>query len=1119
MRNEGEFASCDVLGEVVRVYSQCGLVDKGLEFYKVVLEVYECVPNVYACNALLSGLVKCGRLESACKVYDEMVQRGGADNYSTCIMSTLSDNMSSPITVRSSSRIITTRSLQIFASCSSATAPKREKHAKKRVVITGMGRVSLFANDADVYYERLLAGESGISFIDRFDASKLTTRFGGQIRGFTSSGYIDEKIDPRLDDSQHFIQDVQINKERAGVLVGSVAGGSMVSYEACATSNTCFLAAANYIRDGNAELMIAGGVDACINPITMGGFAVCRALSRRNDDPLTACRPWDQDRDSLDMGEGAGKYDRFICANFVWEFLMVVAGRRYSVLTDGEDPIRAGEIVVFKIDDREIPIIHRVIKTKKDPVYITREVKPFWPRWDDNYQDDRPLYAPGQQWLEHHHIIGRAVGFLPYVGYVTIIMTDYPFIKYALIGALGLLAITSKGKVDEGRKLIVDRWGDGCIPNVVFYNILIDGYCKKGDVKKAFLLFKELKLKGFLPAVETYGAMINGFCKDGNFGIVERLMNEMKSRGLVINVKVYNSIIDAQCRHSCKTKAVEMFRKMIEIGCEPDIITYNILIYDSCRHGKVKEAEQLIEQAARRGLRPNKLSYTPLLNAYCRQNDTDKALDLFVKMIDSGEKPDLLTYQSLIHGIVVLGEVETAVIILEKMTERGVFPDAGVYNVLISGLCKKSKLPAARNMLSRMLDQNIPPDRFIYATLIDGFVRNEELDEAKKLFEHAIQKGVKLDVVGYNAIIKGYCKNGKLNDAVSCVNTMIKARIFPDEFTYSTIIDGYVKQHDMDGALGIFSQMVKQNCKPNVVTYTSLINGFCQKGDTISAEKFLKEMKFRGLMPNVVTYSILIGSYCKIGNLSKAASFFEQMLMNKCNPNDVTFHYLVNGFTKYEKNKEIKEDKNSMFLDINRKMILDGWSPRVAVYSTIVVCLCLHGMLSISLQLTGKMAIRDCPIVFAALLYDICLEGKAKEWNSIITCNLNESELLVAVKYTSIFQQYHPQGAISEASLILQGLVEESGDGIMELEGLTSFYTNVVTKSSLLSGEDFKTMHGNTKAALDYYVSINLLGRLLGRSQGLKGKELMEALRKAHKDDYVMGRGSALPDCFCDFRL
>ncbi|KAI3671529.1 hypothetical protein L1987_87267 [Smallanthus sonchifolius] len=126
-----------------------------------------------------------------------------------------------------------------------------------------------------------------------------------------------------------------------------------------------------------------------------------------------------------------------------------------------------------------------------------------------------------------------------------------------------------------------------------------------------------------------------------------------------------------------------------------------------------------------------------------------------------------------------------------------------------------------------------------------------------------------------------------------------------------------------------------------------------------------------------------------------------------------------------------------------------------------------------------------------------------------------------------------------------------AGDGIMELEGLTSVYTNVVTKSTVLSGEDFESMHGNTKAALDYYVSIHsdayvatYFGNMdkmvaamraykglyktlfLNRkafadftSRGLKGKELSEALSKAHKDDFVMGRGSALPDCFCDFKL
>lgn len=143
----------------------------------------------------------------------------------------------------------------------------------------------------------------------------------------------------------------QIDKEKAGVLVGTGMGGLSVFSDgvqaliekghrkitpffipyaitnmgsallaielglmgpnysistACATSNYCFYAAANHIRRGEADLMIAGGTEAAIIPIGLGGFVACRALSQRNDDPQTASRPWDKDRDGFVMGEGAG---------------------------------------------------------------------------------------------------------------------------------------------------------------------------------------------------------------------------------------------------------------------------------------------------------------------------------------------------------------------------------------------------------------------------------------------------------------------------------------------------------------------------------------------------------------------------------------------------------------------------------------------------------------------------------------------------------------------------------------------------------------------------------------------------------------------------------------------
>lgn len=147
----------------------------------------------------------------------------------------------------------------------------------------------------------------------------------------------------------------------------------------------------------------------------------------------------------------------------------------------------------------------------------------------------------------------------------------------------------------------------------------------------------------------------------------------------------------------------------------------------------------------------------------------------------------------------------------------------------------------------------------------------------------------------------------------------------------------------------------------------------------------------------------------------------------------------------------------------------------------------------------------------------------------------------------------------NETAIVLQALsIPEdtniylaAGDGLMELEGLTATYTNVFTKSSLLNGEDFTSMHGNTKAALDYYVSIHsdsyiatYFGNMdkivaamrafkglyktlfLNRrafavfmSQGHRGKELREELWKSHRDDFVTARGSALPDCFCEFQL
>lgn len=247
------------------------------------------------------------------------------------------------------------------------SAPKREKDPRKRVVVTGMGLVSVFGSDIDTFYNKLLEGESGISLIDRFDASSFSVRFAGQIRDFSSKGYIDGKNDRRLDDCWRYclvagkraLVDANLGSEvlenmdrtRIGVLVGTGMGGlsafsngveSLVqkgykkmspffipysitnmgsallaidtglmgpNYSistACATANYCLYSAANHIRRGEADIMVAGGTEAAVMPTGVGGFIACRALSQRNEDPEKASRPWDKSRDGFVMGEGSG---------------------------------------------------------------------------------------------------------------------------------------------------------------------------------------------------------------------------------------------------------------------------------------------------------------------------------------------------------------------------------------------------------------------------------------------------------------------------------------------------------------------------------------------------------------------------------------------------------------------------------------------------------------------------------------------------------------------------------------------------------------------------------------------------------------------------------------------
>ncbi|QNF35558.1 beta-ketoacyl-ACP synthase II [Adhaeribacter swui] len=234
----------------------------------------------------------------------------------------------------------------------------------KRVVVTGLGALTPIGNTVSEYWNGLSNGVSGAAPITRFDASKFKTQFACEVKGYNPDDYFDRKEGRKMDMFTQFaiiasneaIADSgildNVNRDRVGVIWGSGIGGlktfqeesiqfgrgdgtprynpffipkmiadsssgnisikngfrgpNFVTTSACASSSDSIVTALNYLRLGMADVIVTGGSEAAITESGIGGFNALKAMSERNDDPLTASRPYDKDRDGFVLGEGSG---------------------------------------------------------------------------------------------------------------------------------------------------------------------------------------------------------------------------------------------------------------------------------------------------------------------------------------------------------------------------------------------------------------------------------------------------------------------------------------------------------------------------------------------------------------------------------------------------------------------------------------------------------------------------------------------------------------------------------------------------------------------------------------------------------------------------------------------
>jgi len=298
---------------------------------------------------------------------------------------------------------------------------------RRRVVVTGLGCISPVGNTVADAWANLLAGKSGIDMITRFDATNFSCRIAGEVKGFNVEDYMSAKEARTMDAFVHYgiaaaaqaVADAGLTTgdalgeeqaTRIGCVIGAGIGGlplieethaelmnrgprritpffvpasiiNMISghvsmrfgfkgpnlaiVTACTTGLHCIGQAGRMIEYGDADVVIAGGSEATVSPLGVGGFAAMRALSTRNDDPHTASRPWDKDRDGFVLGEGAG-----VMVLESYEHAMARGARIYAELAGFGMSADAGHITAPNMDGPRRAMINAMANAGVNPEQI-----------------------------------------------------------------------------------------------------------------------------------------------------------------------------------------------------------------------------------------------------------------------------------------------------------------------------------------------------------------------------------------------------------------------------------------------------------------------------------------------------------------------------------------------------------------------------------------------------------------------------------------------------------------------------------------------------------------------------------------------------------------------------
>ncbi|KAJ8765334.1 hypothetical protein K2173_012031 [Erythroxylum novogranatense] len=289
--------------------------------------------------------------------------------------------------------------------------------------------------------------------------------------------------------------------------------------------------------------------------------------------------------------------------------------------------------------------------------------------------------------------------------------------------------------------------------NARMYTILIYGWCKIGRIDMAEKFLKEMSEKGMEPNVVTYNILLNGICRRAKLHpnvrfetiirFAEKVLDELRQRGIEPDVTSYSIVLHVYSRAHMPQLTLEKLNLMKENGICPTVATYTSVVKCLCSCGRIDDAEELLGEMERNGVSPSSATYNCFFKEYRGRKDAESALKLYRKIKEHGLcLLSVQTYNILLGMFMKLNRMEIVHEMWDDLKANGSGPDLDSYTVLIHELCHKQKWKVACQLFVEMIEKGLLPQSVTFETLYRGLIQSDMLRTWRRLKKRLDEESV-----------------------------------------------------------------------------------------------------------------------------------------------------------------------------------------------------------------------------------------------------------------------------------------------------------------------------------------------------------------------------------------